>query len=96
MKKKKLNTGPSKAYKTILSRIYIMIIIVLVSVGVGYYILRVTNSLNEIYKEDETTSSKSVSIPTVDQSIKAEFDSRHDSSDASAEKLPNIRTNPFN
>jgi predicted PurR-regulated permease PerM len=97
MATKKHNIIPSKAFKTILGKIYIMIFVVVASIGTGFYVIQLNNLLQSVYQPIDSANIKNADLPPISQAIVDTFKPLHDSQDATTPELPSSsRNNPFN
>ncbi len=95
---KKNNIKSTKAIKSILSRLYIIIIIVLSAAGAGYYILALNDTLQQLYTPDSSNNTTVQPIVNnVNQSTSDTINSLRESKDSTVTELPSgTRINPFN
>lgn len=95
--KKKTSNLPSKAYKSLLGKAYIMILIIGTSIAVGFYIIQINDLLQKIYQVDSSISEPSTAVTPITQTAIDSLKSVHTSNEATVIELPTSgRLNPFN
>lgn len=93
---KKTSSLPSKAYKSILSKAYVMILIILSSIAVGFYIININDILQKIYQVDGTTTGSNTAVAPINETVTNSLKSVYTSDKSTIVELPtNTRTNPF-
>lgn len=87
-----------KSYKSLLSKLYMMVIIIFTATGAGYYILQVNNTLQSIYQSDtKTNNTNQTNLQNVSQSTTDSINKLHESQQSTVPVLPTAdRVNPFN
>lgn len=95
---KKNNIKPTKAIKSILSRLYIIIIIILAATGAAYYLLQLNDTLQQLYTPDSSNNTSiQPTVNNVSQSTSDVINSLHESKDSKITDFASgTRINPFN